>query len=68
MALTLQITTTSKKAANEIKRLAEKGGASVKTLEKKSVSSSKRMTDGFRKFSRILGALGLGDGIVGLIL
>ena len=68
MALTLQITTTSKKAANEIKTMATKAGASVKTLEKKSVSSAKRMTTSFSKLSRVLGPLGLGAGIGGLIL
>ena len=63
MALVLEIRTTSKKAAAEIKALATKAGASVKTLEKQSVSSSKRITASFGRLSGVLGALGLGLGL-----
>lgn len=63
MALVLEIRTTSKKAAADIKALATKAGASVRILEKQSVSSSKRMTASFSRLSGALGALGLGLGL-----
>ena len=63
MALVLEIRTTSKKAAADIKALANKAGASVRTLEKKSVTSANRMTKSFNRLSGALGALGLGLGL-----
>ena len=64
MALVLEIRTTSKKAAAEIKKLATKAGADVRTLEKQSVTSAGRMSKGFSRLSGTLGALGLGAGLV----
>lgn len=67
MALILEVRTTTKKAAAQIKKFAAKAGADVKTMEKRSVSSANRMSSAFSNTGRMLGALGLGVGIAGTI-